>query len=98
MEGGRDGPLPRSSILSAMHSPAIEFLKDYVAIPSVNPMGRDDIPAELTGEARYAEHLAAQLRRIGLDVELLGGDDRPSVIAEARSTDAVDTLMVDDGQ
>lgn len=77
-----------------MTTKAVQYLRDYVAIPSVNPMGRDDIPADIAGEARYAEHLAAQLRKLGLDVEILGGPERPSVIAQARTADAVDTLMV----
>jgi acetylornithine deacetylase len=75
-------------------TPAIQYLRDYVAIPSVNPMGRDDIPADITGEARYADHLAQQLRAIGLDVEIVGNPERPSVIAEARARNAVDTVMV----
>ena len=77
-----------------MVTPAVQYLRDYVAIPSVNPMGRNDIPADIRGEARYAEHLAQQLRGIGLDVEVIGGPERPSVIAEARAHDAVDTVMV----
>jgi succinyl-diaminopimelate desuccinylase len=81
-------------MLVAMTTPAIRYLRDYVAIPSVNPMGRDDVPAEIAGEARYAEHLAQQLRAIGLDTEILGSGGRSSVIAEARATNAVDTLMV----
>lgn len=50
----------------------IQLLRDYVAIPSVNPMRRDDIPASISGERRYATHLREQLRRLGLDAELLG--------------------------
>ena len=48
------------------------YLQDYVAIPSVNPMGRDDLPTDTTGERRYAEHLREQLRALGLDAELFG--------------------------
>ena len=81
-------------MLFAMATPAIQYLRDYVAIPSVNPMGREDIPDEIRGEARYAEHLAEQLRAIGLDAEILGSGERRSVIAEARARDAVDTLLV----
>jgi acetylornithine deacetylase len=69
-------------------------LQDYVAIPSVNPMGRDDLPADTTGERRYAEHLREQLRALGLDAELAGEGERQSVIAEARSPGASDTLLV----
>jgi acetylornithine deacetylase len=67
------GGLPRS----------VERLREYVAIPSVNPMERDDVPAAIAGERRYAEHLAAQLRRLGLDAAVIGAGERASVVAEA---------------
>ena len=38
-------------------APCIRYLRDYIAIPSVNPMRRSDIPPEIAGEARYAVHL-----------------------------------------
>jgi len=66
----------------------VELLRDYVAIPSVNPMERDDVPAAIAGERRYAEHLAAQLRRLGLDAEVIGAGERASVVAEARTAGA----------
>jgi acetylornithine deacetylase/succinyl-diaminopimelate desuccinylase-like protein len=62
---------------------SVQYLRDYVAIPSVNPMGRSDVPPEIAGERRYAEHLREQLRRLGLDAELLGSASRASVVAEA---------------
>ncbi|MCG8590809.1 MAG: M20/M25/M40 family metallo-hydrolase [Proteobacteria bacterium] len=65
-----------------------------MAIPSVNPMGRDDIAAEITGEARYANHVLEQLRRLHIDAELVGAPDRPSVVGTVRAADAVDTVMV----
>lgn len=74
--------------------PHARYLQDYVAIPSVNPMGRDDLPAETTGERRYAEHLREQLRSLGLDAELVGRGERLSVVAEARSCGATETLLV----
>ena len=64
-------------------SACVRYLRDYVAIPSVNPMRREDIPAEIVGERRYAEHLAGQLRGLGLDAELIGTGERASVVAEA---------------
>ncbi len=79
---------------SAKLSRAASILRDYVAIPSVNPMDRDDISPEIAGEQRYAEHVAAQLRRIGLDAELVGREGRQSVVAEARSADAAETVLV----
>lgn len=74
--------------------PCIKLLCDYVAIPSVNPMGRSDIPSEIAGEQRYAAHLEAQLRALGLDVRMVGDPERPSVIGEARIAGAKRTLMV----
>ena len=45
----------------------IEILRELVAIPSVNPMGRDDLAS--AGEARLTEHLAARLTALGLSVQ-----------------------------
>ena len=74
--------------------PSINLLRDYIAIPSVNPMGRPDIPAEICGEARYAEAVQQSLRKIGVDAEIMGDSERPSVLAEARTPDAVDTVLL----
>jgi len=76
------------------YAPCIRFLRDYVAIPSVNPMKRDDIPAAVAGERRYATHLREQLRGLGLDAELLGEGERASVIAEASVPGARDTVLI----
>jgi acetylornithine deacetylase len=73
---------------------AVRHLRDYVAIPSVNPMRRTDVPPEIAGERRYAEHVRAQLRALGLDAELVGSAERPSVVAEARAVGARETLLV----
>lgn len=76
-------------------SKPLEYLRDYVAVPSVNPMGRDDQPAEILGERRYAEHLREQLRGIGLDAELIGDAGRPSVVATAVASRAgAETLLM----
>ena len=64
-------------------SPSLRILRDLIAIPSVNPMGRDDLRAEIVGEQAIAEDLAERLRRLGLDAALLGADGRTSVVAEA---------------
>lgn len=66
----------------------IEFLRDYVAIPSVNPMGRADLDPAIVGERAYAEHVCAQVRALGLDAELIGDAERPSLVAEARAAGA----------
>ena len=76
------------------HPACIQFLRDYVAIPSVNPMRRDDIPADIAGERRYASHLREQLRRLGLDAVLLGTGERASVIAEVTTRGARDTVLI----
>jgi acetylornithine deacetylase len=75
-------------------APAVRYLRDYVAIPSVNPMRRDDIDPSIAGERRYAEHLREQLRRLGIDAELTGPPERPSVIGEATAAGARETLLV----
>ena len=75
-------------------SPAIRNLRDYVALPSVNPMGRSEIPDEVAGEHRYAAHLREQLRGLGLDAETIGQGTRTSVVAEAVARGASDTVLV----
>jgi acetylornithine deacetylase/succinyl-diaminopimelate desuccinylase-like protein len=75
-------------------SPSIRHLRDLVAIPSVNPMGRDDIPAEIVGEQAMAEHVAHVLGRLGMDAELVGRGGRTSVVGEARVSANADTLLV----
>ncbi len=75
-------------------SPSIRYLRDLIAIPSVNPMGRDDLPAEITGEQAIAEHVAAELSRLGMDAVLLGRAGRTSVIAEASVGPGAETLLV----
>ncbi len=78
-----------------IHSTAIRYLRDFVAIPSVNPMGRTDLDPSILGERRYAEHLRERLRGIGIDAELVGHADRPSVVAEVRApAGAQDTLLL----
>ena len=75
-------------------SPSIRHLRDLVAIPSVNPMGREDLPAEITGEQAIAEHVAAELSRLGLDAALVGRGGRTSVVAEASAGRGAETLLV----
>lgn len=72
----------------------IDRLRSYVATPSVNPMGRSDIPAAFTGEHRYAELVSAELRAMGLDAVVVGQGERRSVVAEARVAGARDTVLV----
>lgn len=75
--------------------PAVRLLRDYVAIPSVNPMGRTDLPDEIVGETRLADHLRSQLRALGVDAELAGAGARQSVVADVRAQDPdAETVLV----
>ena len=76
------------------HPASIRYLRDYIAIPSVNPMGRTDIPQALVGEQRYAEHLLHQLKQMGLDAICVGDKERPSVIAHASVPGAKETILI----
>jgi len=51
-----------------MH-PLAEFLAELVRRPSVNPMGRTDIPNELLFESRVTDFLEAQFRELGVPCE-----------------------------
>lgn len=73
---------------------ALDLLREYVATPSVNPMGRSDVPAAIAGERRYAESVAAHLGALGLDAVLVGEAERRSVVAEARVSGARETILV----
>ncbi len=75
-------------------SPSIRWLREMVAIPSVNPMGREDLPAAIVGEQRLAEFVGNELARLGLDVSLVGSPGRQSVLAEARVGPAAETIVV----
>jgi len=77
-----------------MHSDAVRHLRDYVAIPSVNPMGRTDIEPGWVGEARYAEFVYQQLRRLKIDSTVVGTGERRSVVGEVRASRSAETLMV----
>jgi acetylornithine deacetylase len=75
-------------------SPCIQMLRDLIAIPSVNPMGREDLPAEIVGEQAVAEHVAGLLGRLGMDAALIGRGGRTSVVAEAHVSASAETLLV----
>jgi acetylornithine deacetylase/succinyl-diaminopimelate desuccinylase-like protein len=77
-----------------VHSAAVRLLQQYVAIPSVNPMGRTDIEPAWLGEARYAECVHQQLRKLRVDSVIVGSDNRRSVVGEVRTSRATDTLLV----
>lgn len=76
-------------------SNAVRHLRDYVAIPSVNPMGREDVPRSILGETRLAEHLERQLAGLGIGAVRVGEGARQSVVGEVRCADAgADTVLV----
>ncbi|HVZ31379.1 MAG TPA: M20/M25/M40 family metallo-hydrolase [Polyangiaceae bacterium] len=76
------------------HSAAVRYLRDYVAIPSVNPLGRTDIDPALLYEDRYAERVQQQLQKLGVNAVLVGTAPRRSVVAEVRAARATETLLV----
>lgn len=75
-------------------SPSIRLLRDLVAIPSVNPMGREDLPPAIVGEERIARFVADELARRRLDVAILGEGGRSSVLATARAGAGAETVLV----
>ena len=75
-------------------SAAVLHLRDFVAIPSINPIGRTDIDARWVGEERYAECVRQVLKRLGVDAVLVGKGSRRSVVGEARAGRDAETLLV----
>ena len=47
---------------------AKELLKNLIALPSINPMGRADLPPKLTGESRVAAYVEDFIRKTGADL------------------------------
>jgi acetylornithine deacetylase/succinyl-diaminopimelate desuccinylase family protein len=43
------------------------ILKDLIALPSINPMGQDDLPSSLSGEVKVAEYVKEFISRLGLE-------------------------------
>lgn len=73
----------------------LDILKDLVAIPSVNPMGRDVSGPEYL-ETRLSEYLVGFFRRLGADcerIEVLPG--RSNVIARLDRTGSDTTVLLD---
>jgi acetylornithine deacetylase/succinyl-diaminopimelate desuccinylase family protein len=64
-------------------------LADLVRIPSINPMGRTDLPPELLYESRVTAYLEERLRTIGADPkrqEVLPGRDNLITVYEPPGT------------
>jgi acetylornithine deacetylase len=71
--------------------PAIRLLRDLVAIDSVNPT----LVPGAAGEAQIADAVAAEMRRIGLDVEVQpAAPGRPNVIGVLEGARKGRTLML----
>lgn len=59
---------------------AVRLVQDMVAIPSVNPMGRN-VHGDIYYEAHLADYVAGQMKAIGLDVEKYEvTPNRPNVV------------------
>jgi len=59
-----------------------ELLAALVRLPSVNPMGRTDLPADLLYESRVTDHLEACLRKIGAEYERISvASGRDNIVA-----------------
>ncbi|HAC81540.1 MAG TPA: acetylornithine deacetylase, partial [Deltaproteobacteria bacterium] len=72
----------------------VRHLREMVAIPSVNPMNRSDLPGDIVGEHNLAEYVAETLRSMGLDSSLIGRDGRTSVVAEAHAHAKAETVLI----
>ena len=73
----------------------VDLLKDLVAIPSVNPMGRDLSGPEFL-EARVSDYLEGVIRKLGVRyqrIEVAPG--RANVIARFDSPNSTTTLLLD---
>jgi len=68
----------------------IELAKQLVAIDSVNP----ELIQSAAGERELAEFVAGWCRGAGLEVELVGPPERPSVIAVARGSSSGRSLLL----
>ena len=73
----------------------LPLLKDLIAIPSVNPMGRDVSGPEFF-EGRVTAYLEAHLDRIGVQYEVIEtAPGRANVIARLDSPGATRTILLD---
>jgi succinyl-diaminopimelate desuccinylase len=73
----------------------VSLLRELVAIPSVNPMGRD-VNGEIYLEGRMSEHLVRFFERLGVDVatdEVSPG--RANVLGRVRGADGAPVILLD---
>lgn len=65
---------------------AYDMLRDLIARPSVNPMGRTDIPIDIALEHRVTEYLVEQFHKLGVEFERQSvAPGRDNLIAYYRS-------------
>jgi acetylornithine deacetylase len=62
----------------------VDLARELVALNTVNP----DLEPGAPGERPAVEHLATRLERSGFEIEIIGPDDRPSLLATHRGTAA----------
>jgi len=75
----------------------VKVASDLVALPSMNPMGRDDVgDNEGFNERRVAEYVAEYLRAAGVDCEVQEVfPGRPNVIGRVEGADPTRTLVLE---
>jgi acetylornithine deacetylase/succinyl-diaminopimelate desuccinylase family protein len=70
-----------------------DLLRELVRRPSVNPMGRTNIPADITGEHRVTAYLEEQLKSLGVEYRRQAvAPGRDNLIAYYRSNSPVTFL------
>ena len=75
-------------------STPLEYLTQLVRRPSVNPMGRTDIPAELTLEHRVTDYLEAQLKALGVAYRrTIVAPGRDNLVAQYRAPASSETIL-----
>jgi acetylornithine deacetylase/succinyl-diaminopimelate desuccinylase-like protein len=73
-------------------SSALRRLREFIAIPSVNPMGRTDFA--VAGERRYAQAVAADMAKLRMDCQTVGEGERLSVVGQVTAPGATETVLV----
>jgi acetylornithine deacetylase len=93
-------PFPEAVLISyeakeSIMADPLPILKDLIAIPSVNPMGRVVAGCDFF-EGRLTEYLAQYLKRMGLPCDVLEvAPGRANVVTRLDSTRATRTILLD---
>ena len=77
----------------ALPSP-VELLRELIRRPSVNPMGRTDVPPDLAFESRVTDYLESRLRE--LEILGRGGHTPPMIDPNLPGLDADDIEDLDE--